>query len=79
MITETQYTQLKQYDRPLMTAYRAKYAHIAPNDLRHVLEIYYGPTWNKQVPKSVFSCGKCKLNELTKIGKDYYDYEQTTN
>ena len=41
MITEEQYEKLIPFDKPLGCAYRANYAHIAPNDLRKVLEIYY--------------------------------------
>lgn len=76
MITKEQYEKLSKYDRPLECAYKANYAHIAPNEMRHVLEIYYGPEWDKQVPKQVFSCSHCKLKELKKIGEEYYEYER---
>ena len=75
MITKEQYEQLLPYDKPLGCAYRANYAHIAPNDMRRVLEIYYGPDWANQVPKQVMSCGHCKLKELKKIGGEYFNYE----
>ena len=78
MITKEQYEKLAPYERPLECAYKADYAHIAPNDMRKVLEIYYGADWDKQVPKQVFSCGHCKLKELKKIGKEYFDYEHIT-
>lgn len=76
MITKEQYDKLQEFDRPLMTAYRAGYAHIAPSDLRKVLKIYYGEDWDKCVPKNVFSCSHCKLKELTKIATEYFNYEQ---
>lgn len=76
MITQEQYDKLQEFDRPLMTAYRAGYAHIAPSDLRKVLKIYYGEDWDKCVPKNVFSCSHCKLQELTKIATEYFNYEQ---
>ena len=76
MITEEQYEKLIPYDKPLGCAYRANYAHIAPSDLRKVLEIYYGPDWKDKVPKQVFSCSHCKLEQFKKIATDYFNYEQ---
>ena len=75
MITEEQYEKLIPFDKQLGCAYRANYAHIAPNDLRKVLEIYYGPDWKNQVSKQVFSCSHCKLEQLKKIAGDYFNYE----
>ena len=78
MITEEQYEKLIQFDKALGCAYRANSAHIAPNDLRKVLEIYYGPDWKNKVPRQVMSCGHCKLQELKKISTDYFNYEHCT-
>lgn len=75
-MTQEQYDKLQEFDRPLMTAYRAGYVHIAPSDLRKVLEIYYGPDWKDKVPKQVFSCSHCKLEQLKKIATEYFKYEQ---
>ena len=75
MITEERYNNLIPFDKALGCAYHANYAYIAPNDLRKVLEIYYGPDWKNKVPKQVFSCSHCKLQELKKIAGDYFNYE----
>lgn len=75
MITEEQYEKLTQYDKPLGCAYRANYAHIDPMSMRKVLEIYYGPDWKDKVPRQVFSCSHCKLEQLKKIAGDYFNYE----
>ena len=75
MITEEQYEKLIQFDKPLGCVYRANYVHISPQDLRSVLEIYYGPDWKNKVPRQVMSCGHCKLEQLKKIAGDYFSYE----
>ena len=75
MITEEQYKNLIPYDKPLGCVYRANYVHIDPMSLRKVLEIYYGPDWKNQVPKQVFSCSHCKLEQLKKIAGEYFNYE----
>ena len=77
MITEEQYEKLIQFDKPLGCAYRAGYAHIDPMSMRKVLEIYYGSDWKNKVPKQVFSCSHCKLEQLKKIAGDYFNYEHS--
>lgn len=76
MITKEQYEKLIPFDKPLGCAYRAGYAHIDPMSMRKVLEIYYGPDWKDKVPKQVFSCSHCKLEQLKKIATEYFKYEQ---
>ena len=75
MITKEQYDKLIPFDKALGCAYRANYVHIDPMSMRKVLEIYYGPDWKNQVPKQVFSCSHCKLQELKKIAGEYFNYE----
>ena len=75
MITKEQYEKLIQFDKALGCVYRANYVHIDPLSMRKVLEIYYGPDWKNQVPKQVFSCSHCKLEQLKKIAGDYFSYE----
>ena len=74
-MTEEQYNKIKKFERPLNCAYRASYARISPQDMKELLEIYYGPDWQSKVPKTVMSCGHCKLVELKKIGAEYFNYD----
>lgn len=76
MITEEQYNKLQEFDRQLMTTKRAGYVRIAPADFKKVLKIFYGDDWEKKVPKNVFSCSYCKLQQMSDIAIEYYKYEK---
>jgi len=78
-MTKEVYEKLVEFDRPLQCAYRAHYASISTYDFKRMLEIYYGPDWQHKTSRSVLTCGHCKLQELQKIGKEYFDFEQKEN
>lgn len=68
---------LKPYERTLDTAYRLGYANIILSDFRRMLSIYHNTPedhliQDHKVSPSVFSCGRCRLNALKAIAKEYF-------
>lgn len=68
---------LKPYERILHTAYRLGYANIILQDFKKILSIYYRTpedrlVQDRKVQPSVFSCGRCRLNTLKAIAKEYF-------
>lgn len=68
---------LKPYERILHTAYHLGYANIILSDFKRILSIYYRTPEERllqdhKVAPSVFSCGRCRLNTLKAIAKEYY-------
>ena len=68
---------LKPYERTLDTAYRLGYANIILSDFKRMLSIYYKTpedhlVQDKKISPSVFSCGRCRLNALKAIAKEYF-------
>lgn len=69
---------LKPYERILDTAYRLGYASIILSDFKKILSVYYRTPeerliQDRKVQPSVFSCGRCRLNALKAIAKEYFN------
>lgn len=68
---------LKPYERTLDTAFRLGYANIILADFKRMLSIYHKTPEDRliqerKVSPSVFSCGRCRLNALKAIAKEYF-------
>ena len=70
-LSRIQKEELLKYEHVLETS-RCGYARISTSDFAKMLEIYYGPDWKSKTPRTVLTCGTCKLNELQKIAREYY-------
>ena len=68
---------LKPFEKILHTAYHLGYANIILTDFQKIVEIYYGSPVSDlikehKIPASTMSCGRCRLNLLKSIAKDYF-------
>lgn len=68
---------LKPFEKILHTAYRLGYANIILTDFKAIIEIYFKAPVSQlikehQIPASTMSCGRCRLNMLKSIAKDYF-------
>lgn len=63
---------LQKFERPLRTSL-AGYARISPQEMRELLKEVYGEDWQLKVKKSVMTCSGCKLQELQKIARMYFN------
>lgn len=72
-MTKEQIQQLEKYYPQLKSARYNKCIIVAQVHLLRIFEIVYGPDWRSHVSPQVMSCGKCKLDELSKICDMYED------
>ena len=66
-MTKEQIQQLEKYYPQLKSARYNKCIVVAQVHLLRIFEIVYGTDWRSHVSPQVLSCGKCKLDELSKI------------
>ena len=66
-MTKEQIQQLEKYYPQLKSARYNKCIVTAQVHLLRIFEIVYGSDWRSHVSPQVLSCGKCKLDELSKI------------
>lgn len=66
-MTKEQIQQLEKYYPQLKSARYNKCIVVAQVHLLRIFEIVYGSDWRSHVSPQVMSCGKCKLDELSKI------------
>ena len=66
-MTKEQIQQLEKYYPQLKSARYNKCIIVAQVHLLRIFEIVYGSDWKSHVSPQVMSCGKCKLDELSKI------------
>lgn len=66
-MTKEQIQQLEKYYPQLKSARYNKCIIVAQVHLLRIFEIVYGTDWRSHVSPQVMSCGKCKLDELSKI------------
>lgn len=66
-MTKEQIQQLEKFYPQLKSARYNKCIVIAQVHLLRIFEIVYGTDWRSHVSPQVMSCGKCKLDELSKI------------
>ena len=66
-MTKEQIQQLEKYYPQLKSARYNKCIIVAQVHLLRIFEIVYGSDWRSHVSPQVMSCGKCKLDELSKI------------
>ena len=66
-MTKEQIQQLEKYYPQLKSARYNKCIVTAQVHLLRIFEIVYGSDWRSHVSPQVMSCGKCKLDELSKI------------
>lgn len=72
-MTKEQIQQLEKYYPQLKSARYNKCIVVAQVHLLRIFEIVYGTDWRSHVSPQVLSCGKCKLDELSKICDMYED------
>ena len=72
-MTKEQIQQLEKYYPQLKSARYNKCIVTAQVHLLRIFEIVYGSDWRSHVSPQVMSCGKCKLDELSKICDMYED------
>lgn len=48
------------------------YIRITPQDTVKLFETYYGQNWRDKVKSTVMTCGSCKLQEIRKVGMEYF-------
>lgn len=72
-MTKEQIQQLEKYYPQLKSARYNKCIIVAQVHLLRIFEIVYGSDWRSHVSPQVLSCGKCKLDELSKICDMYED------
>lgn len=72
-MTKEQIQQLEKYYPQLKSARYNKCIIVAQVHLLRIFEIVYGSDWRSHVSPQVMSCGKCKLDELSKICDMYED------
>lgn len=72
-MTKEQIQQLEKYYPQLKSARYNKCIIVAQVHLLRIFEIVYGTDWRSHVSPQVMSCGKCKLDELSKICDMYED------
>ena len=72
-MTKEQIQQLEKYYPQLKSARYNKCIVTAQVHLLRIFEIVYGSDWRSHVSPQVLSCGKCKLDELSKICDMYED------
>ena len=70
-MTKEQIQQLEKYYPQLKSARYNKCIVTAQVHLLRIFEIVYGSDWRSHVSPQVMSCGKCKLDELSKICDKY--------
>lgn len=78
-MTQEQFNNLTPYFKYLKCA---KYSHnvlLPHSDCIKILNIIYGEHWQNYVSPSFQSCGKCKLETLSKICTLYEDYVECNN
>ena len=66
-MTKEQIQQLEKYYPQLKSARYNKCIVTAQVHLLRIFEIVYGTDWRSHVSPQVLSCGKCKIDELSKI------------
>lgn len=66
-MTKEQIQQLEKFYPQLKSARYNKCIIVAQVHLLRIFEIVYGTDWRSHVSPQVMSCGKCKLDELSKI------------
>lgn len=66
-MTKEQIQQLEKFYPQLKSARYNKCIVVAQVHLLRIFEIIYGADWRSHVSPQVMSCGKCKLDELSKI------------
>lgn len=66
-MTKEQIEKLTKYYPSLKSARYNRCIILAQVHFIHILEIVYGSEWKSHVSSQVMSCGKCKLDELSKI------------
>ena len=77
-MTKEQIQQLEKYYPQLKSARYNKCIIVAQVHLLRIFEIVYGTDWRSHVSPQVLSCGKCKLDELSKICDMYEDSIEDT-
>ena len=77
-MTKEQIQQLEKYYPQLKSARYNKCIIVAQVHLLRIFEIVYGADWRSHVSRQVLSCGKCKLDELSKICDMYEDSIEDT-
>lgn len=77
-MTKEQIQQLEKYYPQLKSARYNKCIVVAQVHLLRIFEIVYGTDWRSHVSPQVLSCGKCKLDELSKICDMYEDSIEAT-
>lgn len=74
-MTTSQYNLLLPYRKCFETAVKSNYATLSRDEFNTIVMIYYDNYPEQKLSKSAYNCAKCKLKELKKIGKEYFDFE----
>jgi len=73
-LNKTNYKQLMKFERQFSTAVYSNYAIISLKDYNYMIDAYYGNSINKMQAMKNYECARCRLKEIIKIGKEYFNY-----
>lgn len=62
---------LKPYEAILKRALYGNYTSCTQREFEEIVRIHSNNYIDYTLSKSAFSCGRCRLNELKRIAKDY--------
>lgn len=77
MINELKYNQLEAFRTVFNTTVKSNYAHITRQEFHTLVDIYYDNHAEQVISKSAFNCPKCKLKEIKKIAKEFFEFEKS--
>lgn len=72
-MTTEQYTQLIPFEIILYRAHYGNYVACTRKEFEAIISIDSHNFIDYQLSKSAYNCGKCRLRELRRISKNYFD------
>lgn len=72
---ENKYNRLAEYETILHRALYGNYSYCTRKEFDDIMEIDSNSYTEYTINKSAFTCNRCKLNELRKVAKKYFNYK----
>lgn len=74
-MTQELFLRLKEYETHLFTAYRCNYVRMLDRNTASNLADIYEKLYHQQ-SRILNGCGHCVLNNLKRMGQDYFKYKE---
>lgn len=71
------FSMLEPYESILRTAVYSNYARCTREQFHSIMSIIYMGDADLKIKKTAYNCSRCKMRELVKAGKIYFDLKNS--